>query len=184
MAITELIERTLAGNHKAFEQIFEGHKNLVFKTAYLILDDVSEAEDALQETFLKAYSSLGAYNPSKGAFTTWLYRITVNHCLSQRRRLTRLLRSREQVDEGVSASLETELAEGQALQGALARLSPKLRAVLVLRFFLDLSYAEIAQVLDVPLGTVKSRLNLALKKASEELKDDEQRALPVREVAE
>jgi len=184
MAITDLIERTLSGDPSTFEQIFEGHKNLVFKTAYLILDDVSEAEDALQETFLKAYRSLGTYDPSKGAFTTWLYRITVNHCLTQRRRLARFLRSRGQVNEGASASLENELAEGQALQGALARLSPKLRAVLVLRFFLDLSYAEIAQVLDVPLGTVKSRLNLALKKAREELKDDEERALPVREVAE
>ena len=184
MAITDLIERTVAGDHRAFEQLFEGHKNLVFKTAYLILDDASEAEDALQETFLKAYRSLGTYDPSRGAFTTWLYRITVNHCLSQRHRLARFLRSREQVDVGVSTSLENELAEGQALHSALARLSPKLRAVLVLRFFLDLSYAEIAQVLAVPLGTVKSRLNLALKKARQELKDDKGRALPVREVAE
>jgi RNA polymerase sigma-70 factor (ECF subfamily) len=184
MAITDLIERALTGDHKAFEEIFEGHKNLVFKTAYLILDDAREAEDALQETFLKAYRSLGTYDPSKGAFTTWLYRITVNHCLSQRRRFSRFLRSGEQITESDASSLEDEISEGQALQGALNRLSPKLRTVIVLRFFLDLSYAEIAQVLSVPLGTVKSRLNLALKKAREELKDDEGWALPIREVSE
>lgn len=184
MAITHLIERTLAGDQKAFEQLFEGHKNLVYKAAYLILDDASEAEDALQETFLKAYRSLGTYDPSKGAFTTWLYRITVNHCLSQRSRLTRFLRSGEHADEGESTSLENELAERQALQGALARLSPKLSAVIVLRFFIDLSYAEIAQVLAVPLGTVKSRLNLALKRVRKELKVENERTQPVREVSE
>lgn len=184
MAITDLIERTLAGDQRAFEQLFEGHKNLVFKTAFLILDDVREAEDALQETFLKAYRSLGTYDPSKGAFTTWIYRITVNHCLSQRRRLARFLRSGEQINERDTTSMEDEISVGQALQGALDRLSPKLRAVIVLRFFLDLSYAEIAQVLEVPLGTVKSRLNLALKKAREELKDDEGWSFPIREVSE
>lgn len=184
MVITDLITRTLAGDQLAFEQIFESYKNLVYRAAYLILDDASEAEDALQETFLKAYRSLGKYNPAKGAFTTWLYRITVNHCLSQRSRLKRIFRSQKGPEEVVSARMEDDLAEGQALEGALARLSPKLRSILVLRFFLDLSYAEIAQVLNVPLGTVKSRLNLALEKARTEIREGERRRLPIREVSE
>jgi RNA polymerase sigma-70 factor (ECF subfamily) len=184
MAIIDLIERTLAGDHKAFEHLFEEHKNLVYKTAYLILQDTYEAEDALQEVFLKAYRALGSYDPSKGAFTTWLYRITVNHCVSQRRRLIRMLRVRERTVERAQPSHEGEIDETQELQGALGRLSLKLRTVLVLRFFLDLSYAEIAQTLSIPLGTVKSRLNFALTKARQELRDDERRVLPVREVSE
>lgn len=184
MAIGELIERTLAGDQRAFEEIFESHKNLVYKAAFLILNDVEEAEDALQEVFLKAYRALGTFDPSKGAFTTWLYRITVNHCLSQRRKFIRFLGSRES-KTGLEASfLDREVGEADALRDALSRLGPKLRAVLVLRFFLDLSYAEIAQVLVVPLGTVKSRLNLALTKMRQELKDDGHRAMPVREVTE
>lgn len=184
MAIVELIERTLLGDHSAFEELFEGHKNLVYKAAFLILDDVDEAEDALQEVFLKAYRALGNYDPSRGAFTTWLYRITVNHCLSQRSRLKRFLRARDRTVDRVQSSHEGEIDEAQELQGALGRLSPKLRTVLVLRFFLDLSYAEIAQALSIPLGTVKSRLNLALTKARQELRDGQRRALPVREVME
>jgi RNA polymerase sigma-70 factor (ECF subfamily) len=183
MTIMQLIERTMAGDQKAFEQIFEGHKNLVYKTAYLILDNGREAEDALQETFLKAYRSLGSYDPSKGAFTTWLYRITVNQCLNQRRRLRRFLPLGSHVEQIVPMSLEEEVSEGEALRSALEKLSPKLRAVIVLRFFLDLSYGELAQILKVPLGTVKSRLNLALKKAHEELESEDLRALRAQEVS-
>jgi RNA polymerase sigma-70 factor (ECF subfamily) len=184
MAIMDLIERTIAGDQRAFERLFDEHKNLVYKTAYLILDDPSEAEDALQEIFLRAYRYLGRYDPSKGAFTTWIYRISVNHCLSQRRRLARFLPWRERIDASVDATIEDDFAESQRLQNALTELSPKLRAILVLRFFLDLSYAEMAQVLEIPLGTVKSRLHLALSKARQELKGEISRARPIREVSE
>jgi RNA polymerase sigma-70 factor (ECF subfamily) len=169
MTVVELIEQTLMGDQRAFEQLFEGHKNLVYKAAFLILDDVDETEDAL---------------PSKGAFTTWLYRITVNHCLSQRRRLTRFLRVRERTVERALPSHEGEIDDAQELRGALDQLSLKLRTVLVLRFFLDLSYAEIAQTLSIPLGTVKSRISLALTKVRHELRDDKRRALPAKKVME
>lgn len=172
--ITDWIERTLAGDQQAFALIFDQYKNLVYKTAYLILNDTYEADDALQETFLKAYHALGRYQPDKGAFSTWLYRITVNQCLnqqSQKRRRLRFMNTRQSSDEvrQSSPSLELELAQEQALHQALARLSHKLRLVIILRYFLDLSYSEIAQILDLPLGTVKSRLNMALKKVAEAL---------------
>jgi RNA polymerase sigma-70 factor (ECF subfamily) len=184
MTVVELIEQTLMGDQRAFEQLFEGHKNLVYKAAFLILDDVDETEDALQDVFLKAYRALGTYDPSKGAFTTWLYRITVNHCLSQRRRLTRFLRVRERTVERALPSHEGEIDDAQELRGALDQLSLKLRTVLVLRFFLDLSYAEMAQTLSIPLGTVKSRISLALTKVRHELRDDKRRALPAKKVME
>ncbi len=178
MAVTDLIERTLAGDPHAFEQIFERYKNLVYKAAYLILQDVDEAEDALQETFLKVYRSLGSYQPAKAAFSTWIYRITVNQCLNQRskKRLRPDWMSQERSVEAESASesvpFESSISEQQALQQALRSLSAKLRVVLILRFFLDLSYADIAQVLDIPLGTVKSRLNLGLKEIRQALEGE------------
>jgi RNA polymerase sigma-70 factor (ECF subfamily) len=183
MVRMDLIERTLAGDPNSFKLIFDQYKNLVYRTAYLILDNSSEAEDALQETFLKVYRFLGKYQPSKGAFTTWLYRITVNHCLNQRRKLVRFMKPIETFDEKVHTSLEDKLSEEQALQQALKRLSNKLRVVIILRYFLDLSYSEIAQVLDIPLGTVKSRLNMGLKKVRSELKAEYPGTFPIREVS-
>lgn len=172
--ITDWIERTLAGDQQAFALIFDQYKNLVYKTAYLILNDTHEADDALQETFLKAYHALERYQPDKGAFSTWLYRITVNQCLnqqSQKRSRLRFMDTRQLPDEARQSSpfIELELAQEQALHQAIARLSHKLRLVIILRYFLDLSYSEIAQILGLPLGTVKSRLNMALKKVGEAL---------------
>jgi RNA polymerase sigma-70 factor (ECF subfamily) len=172
--LSHWIERTLAGDQQAFALIFDQYKNLVYKTAYLILNDAHEADDALQETFLKAYHALGRYQSDKGAFSTWLYRITVNQCRNQQRQkegIFRFLNTNKASDETEqsSPSPEFELGEEQALHQALARLSPKLRVVIILRYFLDLSYAEIAQILGLPLGTVKSRLNMALKTVGEAL---------------
>ena len=187
MARMNLIERILSGDPNAFELIFDQYKNLVYRTAYLILENSNEAEDALQETFLKAYRYLGTYKPSKGAFSTWLYRITVNHCLRQRRKLSRFFKPLETFENEyrqVRPSQEDKLSEKQALQQTINRLSSKLRIVIILRYFQDLSYLEIAQVLDVPLGTVKSRLNMALKKVRNELKAENLEAFPIREESE
>jgi RNA polymerase sigma-70 factor, ECF subfamily len=168
----DLIGYSQAGDEKAFEALFHQYKNLVYKTAFLLLDHEKEAEDALQEVFVKVHHSLSSFDPSKGAFTTWLYRITVNHCLNWLRTEESLLALDEVASASLvepSASLDTKLAEQAMVQQALSRLSGKLKAAVVLRYYGDLSYAQIAQVLDVPIGTVKSRLNQALKTLATEL---------------
>ncbi|MEM7343380.1 MAG: RNA polymerase sigma factor [Chloroflexota bacterium] len=161
----DLIHRYQAGDESAFADLFEQYKNLVFKTAYLMLGTTEEAEDALQEVFLKVHRSLATYQSTKGAFTTWLHRLTVNHCLNQKRkRQLPLLPLQEIMGLGDVRPIWTErLADEELLQQALTHLSDKQRAVIILRYYWDLPYLEIAQILDIPLGTVRSRLNTTMK---------------------
>ncbi len=158
----QLISRAQAGDIQAFESLFEQYKNLVYKTAYLILDDSGEAEDALQEVFLLVHKSLSSFDSRKGAFTTWLHRITVNYCLNHRPK--RYHSSLEDVFPTPSTDFPgAQLAEEDAIWQATRSLSDKQQAVVILRYYWDLPYAEIARILEIPLGTVKSRLDLALK---------------------
>ena len=160
-----------------FTEIFDQYKNLVFKTAFLMQGDEAEAEEALQEVFIRVYRSLESYRPEKGAITTWLHRITINYCLEKRRKHRFLFIAfddgpKELVD--ASARLTNELLdEKEIVKQAMRRLSLKLRAVIILRYFWDLPYAEIATILHIPLGTVKSRIDRALRNLREELKDPE-----------
>lgn len=159
----DLISRAQAGDREAFAALFEQYKNLVYKTAYLILGDVHEAEDALQEIFLLVHKSLATFDARKGAFTTWLHRITFNFCLNYRRRR----RNHSSLEDDSSTLAidfpSTRLAEEDYLWRATRSLSDKQQAVLILRYYWELPYAEIASILEIPLGTVKSRLDLALK---------------------
>lgn len=168
-----LIHRSQAGDKEAFAALFHKYKNLVYKTAYLMLGDANEAEDALQEVFVQVYKSLSTFQSSKGAFTTWLHRITVNHCLNRRRRRPLSVLSLDEVSPrlltGHSPSPDARLTEEETILQALNQLSEKLRTVVILHYYWELSYAEMAQILDVPVGTVKSRLNLALKTLRKEL---------------
>ncbi len=153
-----------------FAELFERYKRLVYKTAYLMLGDRAEADEALQEVFVLVYKSLASFDPRKGAFTTWLYRITLNYCLGHRRKrqiLTEPLEEAQllQLDESLDARL-TQSMERQAVRQAILQLTEKQRAVIILRYYWDLPYAEIAQILSIPVGTVKSRLDLALKTLS------------------
>ena len=179
-----LIRRSQAGDEDAFAEIFHKYKNLVYKTAYLMLGSTEDAEDALQEIFVRVYRSLSTFRPSKGAFTTWLYRITVNHCLNQRRKRRLFTLPLDRVSPTSStehtSSPESPLAEEETIQQALAQLSEKLRAVVILRYYQELSYAEIAQILDIPVGTVKSRLNSALRVLRKELETAAETDLPPR----
>ena len=162
-----LIHRKRICDQDAFAELFERHKNLVYKTAFLMLDDASEAEEALQEVFVRVYQALASFDPQKGAFTTWLYRITMNYCLGYRRKRRFLYESLDaepflSSSEPAEADL-ADLAEKEVIQQAIAALSEKQRAVVILRYYWDLPYTEIAQILDIPLGTVKSRIDLALR---------------------
>lgn len=150
-----------------FAVLFEQYKNLVYKTAFLMLGEVDEAEEALQEVFVLVYRSLDVYDPQKGALTTWLHRITVNYCLGQRRkrRLDWLPMDEEELAES-SPYNESDfgaLAEREAMIQAIGRLGERLQVVVILHYYWDLPYAEIAQILEIPLGTVKSRINLAIR---------------------
>jgi len=184
-ALIKLIERSRAGDQLAFGEIFEQYKNLVYRTAYLLLDNPNEAEDALQEIFVKVYRSLDKYQPSIAAFSTWLYRITVNHCLNQKRKplLATGALEKSQLPSQPVHTLEDQFAEEQALRHALNRLSGKLRAVIVLRYYHELAYAEIAQILEIPLGTVQSRLNQGMKQLQHALQSDKPRIHPDIEVS-
>jgi RNA polymerase sigma-70 factor (ECF subfamily) len=168
----DLISRAQAGDREAFAALFEQHKNLVYKTAYLLLGDIHEAEDALQEVFLSVHKSLISYDARKGAFTTWLYRVTLNFCLNHRRRKSPA--SLEDMSPMPAVHIPVaKLAEEDALWRATRSLSDRQQVVIVLRYYWDLPYAEIASILDIPLGTVKSRLDLALKSLRKIMEEQE-----------
>jgi len=174
----ELIQRAQAGDQEAFAALFEQYKNLVYKTAYLMLGETAETEDALQEVFVQVLKSLPAFDHRKGAFTSWLYRVTLHCCLNHRRkRRPRCLPLEGLAAMTVSGSLGSQMVEQDSIRQAVRELSEKQRAVVILRYYSELPYAEIASILDIPLGTVKSRLDLALKTVRRSLEEEEQESL-------
>jgi RNA polymerase sigma-70 factor (ECF subfamily) len=170
---SHLIQRSQDGDRQAFAALFHQYKNLVYKTAYLMLDSPQEAEDALQEVFVQVYRSIHRYDPSKGAFTTWLHRVTMNHCLNcrQRGRLRRWFGGQTTATTATAPSPEEQLAN-EAVRQSLQHLNDKHRTIIVLRYYHELSYLDIAQILDIPLGTMKSRLNQALQTLRKHLESD------------
>ena len=175
--MVDLIEKWQSGDMGAFEALFHQYKKLVFRTAYLLTGRREEAEDILQAVFVSVWKSRHTFNPNKGKLTTWLHRITVNHCIGGQRKKQPVflsleerrphfpdMKRQEQPEEVLVSKWEYE-----RLIKAMNSLDSKHRSVLVLRYFNDLSYGEIAQVVDIPLGTVKSRINQAFKSLREQL---------------
>lgn len=166
-----------------FEAFFHCYKNMVFKLAYLTLNSVQEAEDVMQEVFIKVYRAQNSFKPEKGNFNSWLRRITINQIISRRRRKYLPSLSLELLEEQDAAlpenshllpeELVIKQEESKRIQKAISFLDKKHIAVLAMRYYENLSYSEIAQVLDIPLGTVKSRLNTAMKALRKELEESE-----------
>jgi RNA polymerase sigma-70 factor (ECF subfamily) len=155
-----------SGDVRAFEDLFRNYEKMVFKNAFLITGNRQDAEDVLQDVFTSVWKSRQTFDPAKGKLSTWLHRITVNECFRRRRRDRPVLplEGMELPDRGrgVQESVEDRM-EYDRLVNALETLDAKHRVVLVLRYFNDLSYEEIAKAVDAPLGTVKSRINNGLK---------------------
>jgi RNA polymerase sigma-70 factor (ECF subfamily) len=170
---TDLIVKWQAGDEDAFEALFRQYYRLVFKTAYVMMGSKEEAEDVLQEAFIAMWKSRKTFDPDKGKLTTWLCRITVNQCNNRLRAKRIPVTSLDEAkNDGfdlpdTSVQLPEELCakrwEYEQAVKAISSLDGKHRAAVVLRYFGDLSYEEIAQVLEIPLGTVKSRLNQGLR---------------------
>jgi RNA polymerase sigma factor (sigma-70 family) len=177
----DLIEKWQHGDVNAFETLYRQYDKLVYRTAYLITGSKEAAEDALQEVFISVWRSRHTYDPNKGKLTTWLHRITVNQCSKKKPGKTPATLSLE--EKGIDLpdmkhrSQPEEISITRMVYDRLLRamdtLDTKHRSVLVLRYFNDLSYQEIAEALEIPLGTVKSRLNQSLKYLKEQMKPGE-----------
>jgi RNA polymerase sigma-70 factor (ECF subfamily) len=168
------MEKWQTGDIAAFEAFFRDYEKVVFKNAYLITGSREDAEDILQDVFTSVWKSRHTFDPTKGKPVTWLHRITVNECLRKRRK-DRPAMLRVDADDFDRPGSGVEANPGppdyESLSEAMNTLDARHRAVLVLRYFNDLSYEEVAQALGVPLGTVKSRINHALKALRSRLKD-------------
>ncbi len=166
-----LIRRCLAGEQRAYVELYDLYSGMAYRLAYSLLGDAQDAEEVLQDSFEYAFRRLDHYDPRKSAFKTWLYRITVSRCRNKRRRkwLPSLSFSRfdDYEPKDPAAPMPDEraaLSETQrAVWAAVNDLSPKLREVAILRYYGGLAYAEIGQVLDIPPKTAESRMRLAHK---------------------
>ena len=160
------MEKWQSGDINAFENLFRENERIVFKDAYLITGSREDAEDILQEVFTSVWRSRHTFDPEKGKLSTWLHRITVNECLKKKRKEKQRPLPLDGIDlqpDKDSREEAMQQLDREHLIEILDTLDARHRAVLVLRYFDDLSYQEIALAVGVPLGTVKSRINHALK---------------------
>ena len=168
-----LVERAVAGDTEAFGEIVRRWERRIYALAYGILGREDEARDAAQETFVAAFRNLPNFR-GEAKVSSWLHRIAVNQCVTRQRRARvrgEVSFEAEQEDRGAQfasthGSPATATEAGQravAVRRAVAALPQELREVVVLKEFEDMTFQEIAEALDVPLSTVKSRLYTALK---------------------
>jgi RNA polymerase sigma-70 factor (ECF subfamily) len=170
---SELVTRAQDGDRNAFSELVRMHSQGVLNVIYRMSGDMQVAEDAAQETFIQAWLRLSSYR-SQGSLRNWLYRIAVNTAIDMLRKEKRILpgavdeMNLRDAEPGPEA-LVAKLQRTEAVQAAVLSLPDASRAVLVLREFEDLSYQEIAEALEIPVGTVMSRLNYARKLLREKL---------------
>ncbi len=163
----ELVSRVRAGDQEAFVTLVERHKRTVYNLGYRLLGNSQDADDAAQETFMRAYTRLATYTPD-GRFGAWLSAICSHWCIDTMRARSRRVQTVAlgKVPESDRFISQLEGPEEWALiragrdevQGWLDVLPPQYRTVLTLRYFQDLSYGEIAGVLGEPISTVRMRL--------------------------
>jgi RNA polymerase sigma-70 factor, ECF subfamily len=171
-----LIRRAKNGDMAAWEPLVLAHQEAVFRYAWLLLGDPDEAEDAAQETFLRAWRYLARFDPTR-PLRPWLLSITSNLASNRRRSAGRYLSAlmRAFRNEPPPATLEEKSAQrlqADQLREAVQTLNTTDRQIVYLRYFLDLSVAETAEALDIAQGTVKSRLSRALEKLRNIIHED------------
>jgi len=164
-----LVAQCLSGNEAAWEELVRLHTRHVYGLCYRFTGSAAESQDLTQEVFVRVFRTLKSFRSTEGSFGTWLARVTRNLLIDHYRRTRQ-----ERVTDSIEDQLPTLEQEGtlqrpdqalagreasEILQTALQKLSPDLREAVILRDLQEMEYREIAQVLDIPEGTVKSRIN-------------------------
>ena len=176
------------GDEDAFANLVEAYQVPVYNLCCRMLGDPVQAEDAAQETFLKAYRGMKRYDP-KRPFATWLLSIASHHCIDRLRRrripaisLSEMLPSQQKPDDSPGPEAVLAISEHQqAVWGMLEQLGNRDRVVIVLRYWDELSYEEIAQTLSTSVSSVKSRLHRARRQLARYWMEQETVALATRE---
>ncbi|HJZ95391.1 MAG TPA: sigma-70 family RNA polymerase sigma factor [Candidatus Solibacter sp.] len=166
-----LVSRCLDGDEAAWEELVRQHTRQVYGICFRFTNSGQEAQDLTQEVFLRVFRTIKTFRSTEGSFNTWLARVTRNLLIDHYRR-TRQERVTDSIEEqlpmleeeGAAASARPDHAvagreASEILQLTLQRLSPDLREAVILRDLQEMEYREIAQVLGIPEGTVKSRIN-------------------------
>jgi RNA polymerase sigma-70 factor (ECF subfamily) len=162
-----VVESCQQGDREAFRLLFETHKDKVYSIAlYFFGGDSALASDITQQVFLKLFTRIGQFR-HQSEFTTWLYRLTTNTCIDEQRRRRRFAPFAETLHPAPANGHKLPAAEARfmrleiadSVRDAIAKLKPKLRIAILLKYFEELSYEEIAEVLNCSKGTVASRLN-------------------------
>jgi len=175
----ELIDQALTGNPTAFGQLVSKYQDRLYTTVAHMLGSAEDARDVVQDAFVHAFVKLESFQRNSG-FYTWMYRIAVNAAISKRRRQRPTLSveqnrestGQEPVGNSASPSDRMEQQERvQQVQAALATLSDEHRQILVLREIEGCDYDTIAEILDLPVGTVRSRLHRARLQLKEQLRE-------------
>lgn len=176
-AINGLVRRCVTGDAAAWEEIVHGYSRRIYNICYRFAGSSTDAEDLTQDVFIKIYRTLESFDPDKAGFNTWITTVTRNLLVDHFRR-TKNDRATDSLDDTGSDEDERQALSEQIqdaapsphahlerretrekVQAALQKLSPELREAVILRDLQDMDYREIAQVLKVPEGTVKSRIN-------------------------
>jgi RNA polymerase sigma-70 factor (ECF subfamily) len=176
-ALVQLVAQCMAGDQRAWHHMVSGQHKRVYGICYRFIGDATEAEDVTQDVFLKIYRNLASFDADKGSFQTWITTLTRNMLVDNYRR-TRLDRATDSIDVTLSGEDDgptmserlTDTRPNQeqryaglelkaTIQHALKKLSPELREAVILRDLEDMDYKEIALVLKIPEGTVKSRIS-------------------------
>ena len=168
----ELIDRYLEGDIGAFNELMDAHEDRVFAICLRMLRDREAALDATQDTFLTVFRKADRYQ-ARAAFSTWLYRVAVNTCYdhlrrSKRKRTTSIPEGHDSPDPSTERLLEA-IEVRPDIEDALSELSPEFRAAIVLVDLGGMSLEQASDTLEVPVGTIKSRLFRARKQLSQSL---------------
>ncbi|ALC85455.1 MULTISPECIES: RNA polymerase sigma factor [Bacillaceae] len=165
------IQEVLTGNKQAYTHIINKYKNLLYATILRMTKNPQIAQDLVQESFIKVYHQLGKYD-NKGSFSSWIYRVTINHCMDEFRKKSYQMKQVEIDEERVVDSIHPEVIllkkeKSRQLERLISTLPEDERMIILLRYVNELSYEEISELVEVPLSGVRNKLHRAKKKMRE-----------------
>jgi len=184
LADEDLISLVEANDAEAFAVLYDRHSRAAYSLAYRMMGERQSAEDLVQDAFLKVWRAAGSYRSERGSVRTWLLSIVHNRGIDQLRSLASQRRTQQRIEASAPRSQPSEAfaqswrnVQREQVREALRTLPPEQLSVLELAYFSGYTHVEIAELLDLPLGTVKGRMRLGLKKIKDYF-DSQDTAVP------